>query len=71
MLRKISIVLLPFAVLAVGAIVWAGCKPGNTPYVNEQGTEEWCCVPVGDGSVLSCTDGDDWFNVYPIESVSP
>ncbi len=44
------------------------CKKGNMWFENDTPTldDDWCCKPVGDGTVLSCTDGDDWFLVNPL-----
>ena len=50
------------------AAVFAGCLNGNeerdmiaiTP--NGSYIDTYCCTPVGDGSVQSCTDGEDWWN---------
>jgi len=54
-----------------GFALWAGCKPGNIEYLPVGGVpqESLCCVPVGDGSVLSCTDGETWQNVPSIDTV--
>jgi hypothetical protein len=49
------------------------CMPGNIPFFDpfdeDPIASAWCCVPVGDGTVLSCTDGDTWFNVPSIDTV--
>jgi len=43
------------------------CKPGNEPVENIEcfpdcpAEEIWCCTPVGDGSAVSCTDGESWW----------
>lgn len=55
--------------VAGSAAVFAGCLNGNfertavviTPD-GDGGTETYCCTPVGDGSELSCTDGETWWN---------
>lgn len=48
--------------------VWAECAPGHIRRVeiivtpDGVGSSGYCCIPVGDGSELSCTDGTDWWN---------
>ena len=44
------------------------CKDGNMWFENDTASweDDLCCKPVGDGTVLSCTDGGDWFLVYPL-----
>jgi len=49
------------------------CKEGNMTFLPSDDPENlegaWCCVPVGDGSELSSTDGDIWFNVPNIDTI--
>ena len=49
------------------ATIAGGCKDGNQEvkpmycYPDCPEEEILCCVPVGDGSAMSCTDGEDWW----------
>jgi len=71
MVKKYSLVVTLTTTIAFGCSTWAGCLPGNEEYFPTQNpsAETWCCKPVGDGTVLSCTDGDSWFNVPHIDTV--
>ncbi len=66
-MRKRLLGLLAF--FALVPLVVAGCLPGNghPVFELEDGSllivTDWCCTPVGDGSELSCTDGEVWFNL--------
>jgi len=71
-MKLIAKLFLVLSLLSVsGFAVWAKCQPGNNELKPIGGGESLCCVPVGDGSVLSCTDGDTWFNVPSIDTVEP
>ena len=63
-MRKVFYVL----ILIASSLLIAGvCKEGNEPmqpldcYPNCPPEAILCCVKVGDGSALSCTDGQDWW----------
>jgi len=67
MLKKVSLIF--FLVSLSAAFLVAGCKDGHITFIDPEDPDpanDVCCVPVGDGTVLSCTDGDVWFNAYPL-----
>ncbi len=69
-MKKLLIAVLAIAVLSAVSLAYhhGPCREGNDELVVERlngDIEVACCVPVGNGSVYSCTDGDDWFNAVP------
>ena len=67
-MKKFASLIVVFTILTMCAYVVASCLDGNDEYTNpyDPSAPTWCCKPVGDGTVLSCTDGKKWFNVYPL-----
>ena len=69
-MKKIVFTILALAVLSALSFAYhhGPCQEGNDALEVERlngDIEIACCVPVGDGSVYSCTNGDDWFNAIP------
>jgi hypothetical protein len=71
-MKRITFALLVFALSSAVSLAYhhGPCLEGNDALTVERlngDIEIACCVPVGDGSAYSCTDGDDWFNALPIQ----
>ena len=67
-MKKLLCVLLTSAIMSASALAFhhGPCKEGNDAYLIDWGDGTGtvvCCVEVGDGSELSCTDGDTWINL--------
>ncbi len=60
--------LMTLAFLSAGSLAFhhGPCKSGHDTVEltwDDGTTTIICCVPVGDGSVASCTDGETWINL--------
>lgn len=60
-MKKLFFLLAIMTFIGGSAFAAISCQDGNFAAVDQNGGE-WCCTEVGDGSELSCTDGEVWVN---------
>jgi len=64
-MKKVTLVIFVLAIVTAAFSYAESCMPGHIWKLEHEDDDTYslaCCVPVGDGSELSCTDGQSWWN---------